>query len=913
MHNQLRPKYSSGYSGMIITLMINFVLYAGCESDSEGSGDPSAGEETGGRNAGGGRGGDVGAGQEGGGEEIRSPYFDVETPQLDVNFDDPTDPRTISAAQGLRRVAGDTPRGIRLYFGPNVDPTLGEHNYASFTMYSPDDANFAFIKHTTPVEMYVDEYPDDYQIPGSEEEIKRYEVTLFFEQEMKEGKRYYIRGIGGVPSGQGEGREIHRGFTIYEGAPMTSGRHAVSFVYPDENAGEMTDERIASVAGVRAVTQITDSMIKLELGHTVRRDATSEPLYYTLSSEGDVDFAEPVHPDAVYHKDYTERVVPNQREYPYTGRLWATEVYLKLPATLKPSQTYTVSLNEDLIDGRRELTFTTNEHGLLNHYIKISQEGYPVASNAKWAYVGAWLGTKGTLDMDGLPETCLIIDESGEQVLEVSLRSRLNRNEEIEGPYELNLAREDIYTCDFSALQTAGTYRVSVPGWGYSYPFELDPYIYDRTFHVTMKGLLYQRGADDTSETLNLFRKPLGHQEDVDIPYMPNRPIFGGHHDAGDINPRSRFEIAWILLEAYQHNPEAFRDGDLDIPEKNNGIPDILDEAAWAIRLLIELQADDGGVSGEEESWVAIEHPFDPTYIWPAERDGLVEHAYDKSPKTTFALAALAATASRLYADLGEDGEANRYKNIATKAYEWGVQHSNEKSRLEHAWAAAELLHLTGDSQYNEDYLNGYIFSGDRFEEIFYYNAAPAMSYARTRMADTMLRLRITDGIIEIADWQIRVAEKYGYAHVQLPYSPTNWGTGAYPNGTYYVMFAYMLTDDDKYLRWLEHSASFMLGANALNLTWVTGLGDRPVYESMHLWGWTNYTGIMPPGLQVEGPNNTESFERYLSGTTPDLTNYPTYHRYFPVRYNPVLNEGVSVNMGFTAAHFALLYAEARR
>ena len=123
-----------------------------------------------------------------------------------------------------------------------------------------------------------------------------------------------------------------------------------------------------------------------------------------------------------------------------------------------------------------------------------------------------------------------------------------------------------------------------------------------------------------------------------------------------------------------------------------------------------------------------------------------------------------------------------------------------------------------------------------------------------------------------------------------------------------------MLSDDEKYLKWLEHSASFALGANALNMTWITGLGDHPVHEVMHLWGWSNYRWIMPPGLQAEGPVDYRSeLNRYLSESVPDTADFPIYHRYFPVRFNPVLNEGVSVNMGFTAAHFALLYAEARR
>ena len=845
----------------------------------------------------------------------RSPFFDIESPQLDIPFDDPSDPRTINSVLGLRRIAGDTPRGIRLYFGPSFDPFTGAENRHSFTIYSPDDPDFAFSLHTVPEEIYVDTYEDSHHIPNSEEQVPRYEVTLFFEKELKEGKRYFVRAIGGFLSGQGDGREMHRGVDVYNGAPTTSGRHAVSFVYPDENAGGVSDELIAQVMGLRKVTQVTDRILKVELGHAINRERISERLFYTLSSEEDSTFSEGIQPDEVGQLSHTERIIPNQREYPYTGRLWQNTVYLHFAEPLSADKTYILRLNEQLASGRTELSFNLGQHGLLNHFVKVNQEGYRPDSQQKWAYVGAWLGTMGTLDMQDLPVTCQVYNEQNEMVVESDLRKRLSSREQSEGAYDSNWAEEEIFVCDFSELEAKGSYKVVVPGWGHSFTFDIDEHIYDRTYHVTMKGLLYQRGGDDTQGTLNIFPKPLGHQKPVDIPYMANRPILGGHHDAGDINPRSRFEIAWLLMEAYQHNPSAFGDGELDIPEQGNDIPDILDEAAWSIRLLIDLQDDDGGVSGNDDSWVTIEHPFDPTYVMPAERDPLIEHAYEKNPKSTFALAALAATASRLWGELGALDEASYYETIAVRAFDWAKANKTGTSNLEHAWAAAELLHLTGDSLYDNEYLNsGYIYGGNYYEEVFYFNHAPAMSYARTRAADSILRLQITDRIVEMGEWFIENADTYGYAHTQAPFSPCNWGTGSYPNGTYPVMFAYMLTEDSKFLKWLEHSASFMLGANALNYTWVTGLGDRPIYETMHLFAWTNYTGIIPPGLQVEGPvDHRSDLARYLSGAVPETSQVPVYHRYYPIRYVPVLNEGVSVNMGLTAAHFALLYADSRR
>ena len=236
-----------------------------------------------------------------------------------------------------------------------------------------DDPDFAFSLHTVPEEIYVDAYEDRHHIPNSEEQTPRYEVTLFFEKELKAGKRYFVRAIGGFLSGQGDGREMHRGVDIYNGAPTTSGRHAISFVYPDENAGGVDDELIAQVMGLRKITQVTDRILKVELGHSINRERVSERLFYTLSSEDDSNFSEGVQPDEVGQLSHTERIIPNQREYPYTGRLWQNTVYLHFAEPLSTNKTYTLSLNEQLASGRRELSFNLGQHGLLNHFVKVNQ------------------------------------------------------------------------------------------------------------------------------------------------------------------------------------------------------------------------------------------------------------------------------------------------------------------------------------------------------------------------------------------------------------------------------------------------------------------------------------------------------------------------------------------------------------
>lgn len=65
------------------------------------------------------------------------------------------------------------------------------------------------------------------------------------------------------------------------------------------------------------------------------------------------------------------------------------------------------------------------------------------------------------------------------------------------------------------------------------------------------------------------------------------------------------------LLSIYLLFPENFKDAQLDLPESGNGIPDIIDEAAWGVEVWRRAQNEKGGVG----CWLeATSHPkiYDP-------------------------------------------------------------------------------------------------------------------------------------------------------------------------------------------------------------------------------------------------------------------------------------------------------------
>jgi hypothetical protein len=115
------------------------------------------------------------------------------------------------------------------------------------------------------------------------------------------------------------------------------------------------------------------------------------------------------------------------------------------------------------------------------------------------------------------------------------------------------------------------------------------------------------------------------------------------------------------------------------------------------------------------------------------------------------------------------------------------------------------------------------------------------------------------------------------------------------------MVLAHALAKSTETRQWLHTGIDLTLGANALSVSYITGLGDRSIINPLHLQGWHTWQGLMPPGMQSEGPQGDKySFED--ANLIPDGPAYPTDHFYLDTRFvNIPMHEPVMVNMGSVA------------
>src|SRR5207253_9336003 len=109
----------------------------------------------------------------------------------------------------------------------------------------------------------------------------------------------------------------------------------------------------------------------------------------------------------------------------------------------------------------------------------------------------------------------------------------------------------------------------------------------------------------------------------------------------------------WTLLDEYERAmhfgaAKAFADGTLDIPERKNGVPDILDEARWELEFMLRMQVPEGKpLAGmvhhkiHDEKWTGL--PLLPNL------DPKVRELHPPSTAATLNLAAAAAQGARIF------------------------------------------------------------------------------------------------------------------------------------------------------------------------------------------------------------------------------------------------------------------------
>ncbi len=666
----------------------------------------------------------------------------------------------------------------------------------------------------------------------------------------------------------------------------------------------------------------------------------TQTTHYRLISNEDSDFAEGMNPVRVNRKSKANAFSGKWPNYPAIGE---HKIYLEWETPLKDGKKYTLQIENDKLEVlQSEFHFTFNSLRSRSESIHVNQIGYLDEEGLpKYGYLYYWAGDKGEIDFADYENASFhIVDEMDNSVKFTGLVQYRGSGQRLENGRDneaRNYTRTGVWECDFSKFSQSGRYRLCIEGVGCSYPFSIGPDIYNEVFYHTARTLYHQRAgiAKDNGSTLWAFPRD-HHPEDgfkvfltdirdlgsgIETNEWADRSTgsyiksWGWYHDAGDWDPYPRHvRVANHLLAAYELFPDRFSDGQLDIPESSNGIPDILDEAAWVIYFLkrsIDLSPTGG---------VLARHNYSPPAPrgYPSWKDPQNWYSAAEDPSSTYfyagGAAQLAVHLQALDHEAAQDS-AITLKTSAIQAYEWAMQNTLESDEHEFHFKMTRLLasiwlfRLTGEKHYMEK-----IESYNTFDEvdswdyrwmevIFGLATCPDMTNLNTG-----LRELFRDMVIDHADrWIVETAENRNLRMGWDYNAPSFTGLQTTPQ-TMAALVAFYLVGDEKYKHVILTSADFNLGTNPLNMCWVTGLGHkRPDAGILHLDSWYYefegkspgecIPGIIPyahhvPGRDFTGqPNGPHNNDFALQQLYPQVSQWPVHETWQYNRQSPRTGE----------------------
>ena len=672
---------------------------------------------------------------------------------------------------------------------------------------------------------------------------------------------------------------------------------------------------------------------------------------YTITSPSHSSYVNGQHPTRIGRKmKGRDFVNEGGKKTSFVPEHW---VYLDLQSPLMERVEYTMDLSK-VLPNQPKIKFQFNSTKSRSEVIHTNQVGYKT-SGKKTAYLSAWLGDQGRFELAAFVDKGfqLIDQATGKSVFSglITLRKSWEEKDTVreEEIIAANHAQADVYECDFSSFKTPGKYKVSVPKLGTSYPFVIRDNAFDTPFITTTRALYHQRSGIALKEPFTKLTRPVDQLPSIkpmqqtktrymDQPYHDgweitkvkpettgeNRNVWGGYHDAGDWDREDWHPgVAVALLTAFELNPKAFKDGELNIPESGNGIPDVIDEAKWGIDYYLRLQRPDGGVSVGlfEDSW-----PRPEESSW---RDSMKWYIYAEDPSISYKFAMIAAKLAYVYGSIGKPELGKPYIAAAEKAWDWAGKNLREGDELKvrdpRFDAAAELYRVTKKPLYHDQFRRDCMITNrDSVLRIWgqYDQANGAYTYLMTNnnLVDPSLRDRLFGAMLNHAKAEgLGAVKLHSYRFASITDKPIDWGTAGQLN-IRPLMFAHYFTKDASYLDAMIESAGYVLGANPLDMSWITGVGARSPSEVMDIDSWYVRDGKPTPGINIFGPHTYvkekaagpwEPGWAQQNACYPSAEQWPTLELWFENRMCPSTNEYTVTNIAETAMGFGYLRSAA--
>ncbi|KAK4894684.1 hypothetical protein LTR27_007072 [Elasticomyces elasticus] len=513
-------------------------------------------------------------------------------------------------------------------------------------------------------------------------------------------------------------------------------------------------------------------------------------------------------------------------------------------------------------------------------------------------------------------------------------------------------SNETVSIIDFSDFTVEGTGYTLVSEDSKSYPFSISAELYNDLRQDSLRFFYQQRSgiAIDGSLVGSQYARAAGHvqvfpnQGDKVVPcqaihdsliaYLEpwtcdyTLDVTQGWYDAGDQGKyvvNGGIAAAQLLMEyertTYTKSGSSnLGDGSLRIPERNNGIPDVLDEARWELDFMMKMQVpanstpqlfngsmiDMSGMAHlkmHDNQWTPL--PTDPS------QDPKRRELHRPSTSATLNLAAVAAMGARIFAPFDSAyavkalataksayAAAQRHPAIYAPGTDWdlgGGAYSDSDVSDEFYWAAAEMYLTTRDQKYVADLQSNPYYSANvttLFSVPSGFSWASVAALGQLNLATVPSNITnhsaIVQSVVDAADVLLAVQQNssngYGMFLTQYP-----WGSNSNNlNNIMIVATAADLTGNSTYRSAALQGIDYVLGRNAISQSYIRGYGTKQtqnVHSRLYAHELDDRVPQAPPGSLAGGANEAASdppADDVLQGCAPqtcyvdDVNSYST-------------------------------------
>ncbi len=432
-------------------------------------------------------------------------------------------------------------------------------------------------------------------------------------------------------------------------------------------------------------------------------------------------------------------------------------------------------------------------------------------------------------------------------------------------------AMDSVKKADFSSVTKLGTYKIRIPEFGESYQFEISNTILRKPAYASLKSYYYQRSSYElTAPFAGLWKRAAGHPDTqcpmhVSTGKTGKMVSPGGWYDAGDYGKyviNAGISVA-SMLSFYENFNTFFADGTLQIPESGNGKNELLDEVKFELDWLKTMQDVDGKV------FVKLTTLSFPGMIMPSADKG-ERYVIGISTAAALDFAAMMAMAGRIYKDYDAEYAADCIIR-AENAWSWAKanpaiyfknpadvstgEYGDNNATDEFLWAAAELYITTQKDEfktYLEGKSNSLKYTGPPSWQNVQALAPLSLATQANGLSATLLTT-IKNSIISMSDtWLSQINS----SPCRIPNFNYGWGSNsAIANQGVGLLYAYILTNDTKYIKGAAECADYLLGKNGTGFSFVSAYGSKAAMNFHHRPSSADGIPQPVPGFVSGGPN----------------------------------------------------------